>query len=86
MLSAVTHAVSYEYCRCLHSSPGRHGPDHAGYAFFGVAGYLNLPVNQLPNVDFPTIQVMADLPGADPETMAASVATPLEKEFFTIAA
>ena len=56
-----------------------------GMLFFGVAGYRSLPVNQLPNVDFPTIQVMADLPGADPETMAASVATPLEKQFFTIA-
>lgn len=56
-----------------------------GMLFFGAAGYLQLPVNQLPNVDFPTIQVLADLPGADPETMAASVATPLEKEFFTIA-
>ncbi|GHU97421.1 hypothetical protein AGMMS50248_01630 [Deltaproteobacteria bacterium] len=56
-----------------------------GMLFFGSAGYLSLPVNQLPNVDFPTILVMADLEGADPETMAASVATPLEKEFFTIA-
>ena len=56
-----------------------------GMLFFGATGYVNLPVNQLPNVDFPTIQVMADLSGADPETMAASVATPLEKEFFTIA-
>lgn len=56
-----------------------------GMLFFGVNGYLNLPVNQLPNVDFPTISVLADLPGASPETMAASVATPLEKEFFTIA-
>ena len=56
-----------------------------GMLFFGAAGYNALPVNQLPNVDFPTIQVMAELPGADPETMAASVATPLEKQFFTIA-
>ncbi len=56
-----------------------------GMLFFGIAGYRELPVNQLPNVDFPTISVLADLPGADPETMAASVATPLEKEFFTIA-
>ena len=56
-----------------------------GLLFFGITGYVNLPVNQLPNVDFPTIQVTADLSGADPETMAASVATPLEKEFFTIA-
>lgn len=56
-----------------------------GMLFFGIAGYIDLPVNQLPNVDFPTISVLADLPGASPETMAASVATPLEKEFFTIA-
>lgn len=56
-----------------------------GMLFFGLTGYINLPVNQLPNVDFPTISVVADLSGADPETMAASVATPLEKEFFTIA-
>ena len=40
-----------------------------GMLFFGAASYVNLPVNQLPNVDFPTIQVSADLSGADPETM-----------------
>ncbi len=52
---------------------------------FGVMGYRLLPVNDLPTVDFPTIQVNANLPGASPETMAASVATPLEKQFSTIA-
>ena len=52
---------------------------------FGVMGYRLLPVSDLPNVDFPTIQVSASLPGANPETMAASVATPLEKQFSTIA-
>ena len=52
---------------------------------FGVMGYRLLPVNDLPTVDFPTIQVSASLPGASPETMAASVATPLEKQFSTIA-
>ena len=52
---------------------------------FGVAGYLQLPVNDLPNVDYPTISVSATLPGASPETMAAAVATPLEKQFSTIA-
>lgn len=52
--------------------------------FFGVLGYINLPVSSLPEVDFPTISVQALLPGADPETMAASVATPLEKQFSTI--
>ncbi|HEV3008306.1 MAG TPA: efflux RND transporter permease subunit, partial [Burkholderiales bacterium] len=52
---------------------------------FGLAAYRLLPVSTLPNVDFPTIQVSADLPGANPETMASSVATVLEKEFSTIA-
>ena len=52
---------------------------------FGVAGFRLLPVSQLPNVDFPTIQVSAQLPGASPETMASAVATPLEKQFSTIA-
>src|SRR6185437_4896850 len=52
---------------------------------FGVFAYLALPVSDLPNVDFPTIQVNAGLPGASPETMASSVATPLERQFTTIA-
>jgi HAE1 family hydrophobic/amphiphilic exporter-1 len=52
---------------------------------FGVMGYRLLPVSDLPNVDFPTISVNAGLPGANPETMAAAVATPLEKQFSTIA-
>jgi HAE1 family hydrophobic/amphiphilic exporter-1 len=52
---------------------------------FGLMGYRLLPVSDLPTVDFPTIQVNANLPGASPETMAASVATPLEKQFSTIA-
>ena len=52
---------------------------------FGILGYRLLPVSDLPTVDFPTIQVNASLPGASPETMAASVATPLEKQFATIA-
>ena len=52
---------------------------------FGTIGYRVLPVSQLPNVDFPTLQVTATLPGASPETMAASVATPLERQFSTIA-
>src|SRR6266403_3017970 len=56
-----------------------------GIVLFGIAGYRALPVSDLPNVDFPTIQVNASLPGASPETMAASVATPLEKQFSTIA-
>ncbi|MBN2289832.1 MAG: efflux RND transporter permease subunit [Candidatus Glassbacteria bacterium] len=52
---------------------------------FGIAGYRQLPVSDLPNVDFPTLQVSAALPGAGPETMASAVATPLEKQFSTIA-
>ncbi|MCL2791214.1 MAG: efflux RND transporter permease subunit [Desulfobulbus sp.] len=52
---------------------------------FGVIGYRQLAVNDLPNVDFPTIQVTATLPGADPGTMASTVATVLEKQFSTIA-
>jgi HAE1 family hydrophobic/amphiphilic exporter-1 len=51
---------------------------------FGVAGYFQLPVNDLPNVDYPTITVFANLPGANPDTMAAAVALPLEKQFSTI--
>lgn len=52
---------------------------------FGIIGYQMLPVSDLPNVDFPTIQVTANLPGASPETMASAVATPLERQFSTIA-
>jgi len=51
----------------------------------GVAGYQSLAVSALPRVDFPTISVSASLPGASPETMASSVATPLERQFSTIA-
>jgi len=50
----------------------------------GIAGYRLLPVNTLPNVDFPTIYVQANLPGADPDTMASSVALPLEKQFSAV--
>jgi HAE1 family hydrophobic/amphiphilic exporter-1 len=52
---------------------------------FGVMGYRSLPVSDLPNVDFPTIQVQVGLPGASPDTMASAVAMPLEKQFSTIA-
>ena len=52
---------------------------------FGVAAYRELPVSDLPNVDFPTLLVSATLPGTDPETMASAVATPLERAFSTIA-
>ncbi len=57
----------------------------AAIVIFGVFAYRALPVSDLPNVDFPTIQVNAALPGASPETMASSVATPLERQFTTIA-
>ncbi|MEI6429462.1 MAG: efflux RND transporter permease subunit [Pseudanabaena sp. ELA607] len=56
-----------------------------GILLFGIISYRLLPVSDLPNVDFPTISVNATLPGASPETMAASVATPLEKQFSSIA-
>ncbi len=56
-----------------------------GILFFGLLGFRALPVSDLPNVDFPTIQVSASLPGASPDTMASAVATPLEKQFSTIA-
>jgi HAE1 family hydrophobic/amphiphilic exporter-1 len=57
----------------------------AGLLIFGIAAYRLLPVSTLPNVDFPTIQVTAELPGASPETMASAVATVLERQFSTIA-
>jgi HAE1 family hydrophobic/amphiphilic exporter-1 len=56
-----------------------------GIILFGIMSFRLLPVNDLPNVDFPTITVSASLPGASPETMAATVATPLERQFTTIA-
>src|SRR6516164_2195251 len=56
-----------------------------GIAVFGVLAYKALPVSDLPNVDFPTLNVSAGLPGGDPGTMASSVASPLERQFTTIA-
>ena len=52
---------------------------------FGTFAFLKLPVNELPNVDFPTIQVTANMAGGNPDNMAATVATPLERQFSTIA-
>src|SRR5437764_3338302 len=52
---------------------------------FGIVAYRSLPVSDLPNVEFPTILVTASLPGANPDTMASAVATPLERQFSTIA-
>ena len=48
---------------------------------FGFVGFRALPIAALPSVDYPTIQVTAAQPGANPETMASSIATPLEREF-----
>jgi HAE1 family hydrophobic/amphiphilic exporter-1 len=56
-----------------------------GILIFGISAFFQLPVSDLPNVDYPAISVSASLPGASPETMAAAVATPLEKQFSTIA-
>src|SRR4051812_22675121 len=57
----------------------------AALALFGVVAYQNLPVSDMPDVSMPTLQVQANLPGADPATMASSVATVLERQFTTIA-
>src|ERR1700743_2216343 len=57
----------------------------AGILLFGIIAYRVLPVSDLPSVDYPTIQVSANLPGASADTMAAAVATPLEKQFSPIA-
>ena len=56
-----------------------------GIVLFGLISYRSLPVSDLPAVDYPTISVNASLPGANPETMASSVATPLERQFSGIA-
>lgn len=56
-----------------------------GIVLFGIIAYRSLPVSELPNVDYPTIEVTANLPGANPETMAAAVATTLENQFSRIA-
>ncbi len=56
----------------------------AAFVIFGAIAYRALPVSELPSVDFPTLSVTANLPGASPETMAAAVATPLEAQFSTI--
>ena len=56
-----------------------------GIALFGLVAYRGLPVTDLPTVDYPTVNVDAKLPGADPATMASAVASPLERQFTTIA-
>src|SRR5580704_11228953 len=57
----------------------------AGIALFGVVAYRALPVSDMPNVDFPTLNVSANLPGGDPGTMSSAVASPMERQFTTIA-
>ncbi len=71
----------HEYFFGLHQAAGRHGDADGGLLLLGLAAYPLLPVASLPNVNYPTIQVTAHLPGADPQTMASSVATPLEEQF-----
>src|SRR5439155_264542 len=56
----------------------------AAIALFGAVAYRSLPVSDLPNVDFPTLLVTAQLPGASPETMGASVATPLDSQKYAV--
>ena len=57
----------------------------SGILLFGIIGFEQLSVSDLPSVDYPTIQVSAGLPGANPQTVASAIATPLEKQFSTIA-
>src|SRR5207248_3063356 len=57
----------------------------AAIALFGIVAYRGLAVSDLPTVDYPTVNVSASLPGGDPATMASSVASPLERQFTTIA-
>src|SRR5499425_3640858 len=57
----------------------------AAIALFGIVSYRALPVSDLPSVDYPTLNVSASLPGGDPATMASAVATPLERQFTSIA-
>ena len=69
----------------FHRAADHDNPRDFAILLFGVVGFRALPVAALPSVDYPTIQVTAAQPGANPETMASSVATPLEREFSTIA-
>src|SRR3954454_1740437 len=56
----------------------------AAVTLFSAIAYMNLPVSDLPNIDFPTISVSVNQPGASPETMANTVATPLERQFTSL--
>ena len=78
-------AGSHEPVAHFHRAPGDDGAHLVCHSSFGAIAFRELPVAALPSVDYPTIQVAAALPGASPETMASTVATPLEREFSTIA-
>ena len=72
---------SHEHLRAVHCAPDRDRAADGRPVARGLAAYPLLPIAALPNVNYPTVQVTAQLPGADPQTMAASVATPLETQF-----
>ena len=74
----------HEYFRDLYPPPGADDADDGVADRFRRFAYRLLPVAALPAVDFPTIQITATLPGASPETMAASVASPIERQLSTI--
>ena len=78
-------SAAHEHLGALHPAAGRHDPAHARHRSGGRAAFFLLPVSPLPQVDFPTIPVSATLPGASPETMATSVAAPLERHLGQIA-
>ncbi len=76
----------HEYLRRVHSQADRHRfACDLGVTLVGLVAFRQLPISALPTVDSPTILVTAQLPGADPQTMASSVATPLERQFGRIA-
>ena len=75
---------SREYFGPLYPTAGGNGAADGRFVALGLAAYRLLPVAALPSVNYPTIQVSAQLPGADPQTMASSVATPLEQQFSQI--
>src|SRR6266705_2692835 len=74
-----------EYLRTIYPAAGSHVIARPGPADGGVLAYTRLPVAPIPQVEYPVISVNAGLPGASPETMASSVATPLERQFGRIA-
>ena len=77
--------IGDEYFGSLHPAPRSHLAAHGGLLLAGALAYRMLPVAPLPEVEYPVIQVSANLPGASPDTMASAVATPLERMFGRIA-